>query len=89
MHCSQFFLVTGLHELDEYIQGQLLLAVSSLFNERKITDDFSFLGIEYYYPCAKARWQLYCKNISGQRCLLAVCTTENIFQGCHMCETPK
>jgi 23S rRNA U2552 (ribose-2'-O)-methylase RlmE/FtsJ len=48
--------ITGLHDLDEYVQSQLLLAVS-----------FSFVyspGIEYNNACLDTRWFIRGKDLS-------------------------
>ena len=71
--------VTGLHDMDEYVQAQLLLAVSSspihikdsfILSEKipsrtgiKCTD-LIISGTEHHYACAERRWQLCGQDLS-------------------------
>ena len=63
--------VTGLHDMDEYIQAQLILAVMCIF----ITTVHSLVGIEYHDTRFGSRRNVCCKNLPWSRCYIIVRAT--------------
>lgn len=82
--------VTGLHDIDEFIQAQLLLAVSwrqmseaflPLFRIPVyiITSPPHTLGLEHHDPFVEARWNIHCQNFQRKRCYASLPTNAGVF----------
>ncbi|KAI8561801.1 hypothetical protein RHMOL_Rhmol04G0369700 [Rhododendron molle] len=52
--------VTGLHDMDEFVQSQLILAV-------QFDSSICLTGINNSYSHTQGRWKVYCKDIPGKR----------------------
>jgi 23S rRNA U2552 (ribose-2'-O)-methylase RlmE/FtsJ len=50
--------VTGLHDMDQFVQAQLILAVCEL-----LVITYICIGVEYYNSHSAARWNFCCKNL--------------------------
>jgi hypothetical protein len=66
--------ITGLHDLDEYVQSQLLLAAS--------VNPILFPGPEYYNTCSRSRWNVCSKDLSGKGRIALDLATLALF---HLC----
>jgi hypothetical protein len=61
---SYYMAVTGLHDLDEYMQAQLLLAVRSVhFSSNHFFLHVLLAGPEYHFAYIAARRNFYCQDI--------------------------
>ena len=61
-----------MHDIDEYVQAQLILAVCDVSR-------VDLLGIEYYYAYVETGRDIHCKDISRKRYDFTLFSTENAF----------
>jgi tRNA (cytidine32/guanosine34-2'-O)-methyltransferase len=88
---NQIIIVTGMHDIDEYVQAQLLLAVSHyrVLNPAADTCSNIFTGTQLDHTFVAPWWHICCKDFSRQRHHALVLATQSIFPDGHNCQAQE
>lgn len=86
--------VTGLHDLDEFVQAQLLLAVSPVFDELStsnppLTSYLLALGLEHYSCSAQTGRELCRQDLQRSRCHSPLRSTQMFLRTSYLREAEK